>query len=121
LTSSRTQAVVIQGTAVTKGVWYWGDNVSRWVDALDVEPGQYQFHARILSPVPQLVSIPMRLKLWTILFKMSSSWQSSVLFWGALLTVWIVTPAAVFSVAWLIGRVGGYYLRSGMATSRTGK
>ncbi len=121
LTSSKTKAVVIQGTAVAKGVLGWGDKVSRWVGALDVEPGQYQFHAMILSPVPQLASIPTRLKLWNIFFKMSGAWQSSALFFGALFTVWIVTPTVLFLVGWLIGRVGLRYFRSWMYGSRVRK
>ena len=94
LASSKTKAVVIQGTAVAKGVWGSRDKLSRWVGAIDVEPGQYQFRAMILSPVPQLASISARLELWNIFFKMSGTWQSSAILFGALFTVWIVTPVS---------------------------
>ena len=118
LTSSKTKAVVIQGTEVAKGVWGSRNKPSRWVGAIDVEPGQYQFRAMILSPVPQLASIPTQLELWNIFFKMSGTWQSSAILFGALFTVWIVTPTVVFLVAWLIGRVGLRYLHSWMNGSR---
>jgi hypothetical protein len=105
LTSSNTRMVVAQGTAVTKGVAGWGDDVHRRVDAIRVEPGRYQFHAKILKPVPQLSSIPTRLKLWNT-FKTRDTWQSSVLFWGTLFSVWIVAPVTMFLIArliWLLG------------------
>lgn len=112
LTSSKTKATVAQGTTVAKGVWA-GGAVYRLVDAIRVEPGQYQFHARIVNPVPQLASIQTRLKLWNT-FKTRDTWQSSVLFWGTLFTVWIVTPVTVLLVLWLMGFVGLHYLRSCM-------
>jgi hypothetical protein len=118
LTSRRTKAVVNQGTAVTKGGQGSGDKASRWVGEIDFEPGQYQFRARILSPVPQLASISARLKLWNIFFKMSGTWQANALFLGAIATMWIVTPTVLFLVAWLMGRVGFPYLRRWMNGSR---
>ena len=114
LTSSRTKAVSNQGTAVAKVVREYGDKLSGWVGEIDVEPGQYQFRARILSPVPQLASIPARLEIRTIFFKMSGTWQSSLLFLGALLTLWIITPAVLFLLGWT-GRVCFGYLRSRMS------
>jgi hypothetical protein len=116
LTSSKTKAVVSQGTAVAKGGRDSGDEVSR-VGAIDVEPGQYQFRAMILSPVPQLASVSARLRLWNIFFKMSDSRQSGAIFFGALFTLWIVAPVVLFLIAGLIGCVGLRYLRSWMPAS----
>jgi hypothetical protein len=119
LTSSKTKTVVARGTAVTKGVAGWGDDLYRRVDTIRVEPGRYQFHAKILNPVPQLASIPTRLALWNS-FKTTDTWQSSVLFWGTFLAVWIVTPVTMFVAVWLIGLVGVHYWRLCMNRSRTG-
>lgn len=82
----------------------------RLVDTIRVDPGQYQFHAKILHPVPQLASIPTRLKLWNT-FKTRDTWQSSTLFWSTLFTAWIVTPVTVFLMVWLIWRVGVHFWR----------
>jgi hypothetical protein len=118
LTSSKTKTVVIRGSAVAKGRGRdSGGTVSRWVGAIDVEPGQYQFRARILSPVPRLASLSARLELRNFFVKMGSPWQSRALFLG-LFTVWIVTPAFLFWVAWLIGRVGLRYLRQSVQPAR---
>jgi hypothetical protein len=120
LTSSKTKEVFTQGTAVAKVVWEPGDRLSGWVGELDVGPGQYQFRARILSPVPRLASLSARLRISTIFFKMSGTWQSSLLFLGALFTLWIVTPVVLFLLGWLIGRVCFGYLRSRMSASGAG-
>jgi hypothetical protein len=94
LTATETKEVVAQGAAITKGVVGWGEEVHRRVDTIRVEPGRYRFHARILNPVPQLASIPTRLVLWNSI-KTTDTWQSGVLFWGTLFTVWIVTPVTM--------------------------
>jgi hypothetical protein len=119
LVASKTKEVVAQGTAVTKGVVGWGEGVHRRVDTIRVEPGRYRFHAKVLNPAPQLASIPTRLVLWNSI-KTTDTWLSSVLFWGTLFTVWVVTPVAAVLVVWLIGLIGVHYWRSRMNRSRTG-
>jgi hypothetical protein len=120
LTSSKTNTVVIRGSAVAKGRGRdSGGTLFRSVDALDVEPGQYQFRATILNPVPQLASLSARLELRHIFEKTGSAWISNALLLGAF-TVWIVIPAFLFLVGWVVGRVGFPHLRCWMKGSRAG-
>ena len=120
LTSSKTKVVVVQGAAVTKGASGWGSEVLRRVGTIRVDPGRYRFHAQILNSVPQLASIPTRLALWNST-KTTDTWQSGVLFWGALFTVWIVTPVTIYLAVRLTWSFGMRYLRLRSNGSRTGK
>ena len=120
LTSSKTKVVVVQGAAVTKGASGWGSEVLRRVDTIRVDPGRYRFHAQILNPVPQLASIPTRLALWNSI-KTTDTWQSGALFWGALFTVWIVTPVTMYLVVRLTWSFGVRYFHTRSNGSRTQK
>ena len=108
LTSRKTKETVIQRTDIAKGAW--AGVLYRLVDTIRVEPGQYQFHAKILNPVPQLSSIPTRLKLWNT-FKTRDTWQSTTLFWNLSFAQLIGAPITVLLIVRLIWFVGVHYWR----------
>ena len=110
LSSSKTKAVVVQGAVVTKGESGFG-SFSRIVDTIRVEPGHYQIHAMILTPVPQLAPIPARLTLIRNI-KATETWQGSALFGGVIIAVWLLGSTVIFLLAWLICRIGVHYFRS---------
>jgi hypothetical protein len=92
--------------------------VDRQVGHIKVVPGRYLFTAEILRDVPELAHIKTRLSM-QLHSKSSSTWQITLVWWGGIVNIIAVWPAAIVIALVLLRRAGQTFRSKGRAASGT--
>jgi hypothetical protein len=106
LANSSTGAVVAAGEIDSFGSSAWSAaNVYRKLAGISVPPGNYKFNAQVLRDVPELAQIKSRLAM-KLRPTASSTWQTSLVWWGSLASFLLVWPAIAVLSLLLLWRAG---------------
>jgi hypothetical protein len=104
LSQADSGAIVAQGDTETFGSSSWSsDEIGREVDRIAVPPGQYRLQAQITRDVPEFAGIQARLGM-RLNSKAAGSWQTSRVWDGRLLSLFLIDPGLVLLALFLLWR-----------------
>lgn len=104
LTSLADGKIIVSGEIDSFGSTGWSTaEVTRAIGYIRVKSGKYLFRAEILRDVNEFKHIKTRIAMQHRT-KTSSTWQMNFLFWGQLVTIFVLWPAALIIVFSLLCR-----------------